>query len=365
MQKQQWNGRKRKQLPFGLSKRAALTLAVCVVLIVIGVIGLIVRAAVKQASEKTDEEMRALYYQSTPIPTLTQAPTASPTPEPTPQPTQAPAGTGTSATTSPPMGVPRLNPVFYPNNPERSVSKRFVSLRLQNSDIIGWLSIGNMVDEAVVQRDNSFYMDHNVKGQQDVNGAIFLDAFISLDTRPYALILYGHNMRTGARFGSLQNFDNISFYRKYPFIDFTSIYEEGSYVIFSVGSVSTNENDPNFLDFFGLASNRKDKRRQAFETIQAVSAFTETIDVVIDDQILLLVTCEDKKTAESWQRGESGTGKTEQSRKRWLKTPQNVRERNSANPHRRDGIFVVLADGGGFFQGMTAKNCAAEKLSVF
>ena len=116
-------------------------------------------------------------------------------------------------------------------------------------------------------------------------------------------------------------FDNISFYRKYPFIDFTSIYEEGSYVIFSVGSVSTDENDPNFLDFFGLASNRKDKRRQAIETIQAVSAFTETIDVVIDDQILLLVTCE--------------------------------------------GIFVVLADGGGFFRGMTAENCAAEKLSVF
>ena len=90
-------------------------------------------------------------------------------------------------------------------------------------------------------------------------------------------------------------FDNISFYRKYPFIDFTSIYEEGSYVIFSVGSVSTDENDPNFLDFFGLASNRKDKRRQAIETIQAVSAFTETIDVVIDDQILLLVTCEDQE----------------------------------------------------------------------
>ena len=295
MQKQQWNGRKRNRLPFGLSKRAALMLAVCVVLILIGVIGLIVRATKKQASEKADEEMRALYYQNTPIPTLTQAPTASPTPEPTPQPTRAPAGAEDSASASPPTGMPRLNPVIYPDNPSRTVSERFAGLRKQNSDIIGWLSIGSMVDEAVVQQDNSFYMDHNVKGQQDVNGAIFLDAFISLDTRPYALILYGHNMRTGARFGSLRNFDNISFYRKYPFIDFTSIYEEGSYIIFSVGSVSTEENDPNFLDFFGLTSNRKDKRLQAIETLQEVSAFTETIDVVIDDQILLLVTCEDQE----------------------------------------------------------------------
>ena len=127
-----------------------------------------------------------------------------------------------------------------------------------------------MVDEAVVQRDNSFYMDHNVKGQQDVNGAIFLDAFISLDTRPYALILYGHNMRTGARFGSLRNFDNISFYRKYPFIDFSSIYEEGSYIIFSVGSVSTEENDPNFLDFFGLTY---PQGTVTIETVDKLKAF--------------------------------------------------------------------------------------------
>lgn len=298
MLKQQWNGRKKNRLPFGLSVRTALILAVCAVLILIGVIGLIVRAAEKQASEKADEEMRALYYQNTPIPTVTQAPTASPTPEPTPQPTKTPAqahGSGSSLATSQPTGVPRLNSVIYPDNPSRTISERFAALRQQNSDIIGWLSIGSMVDEAVVQRDNAFYMDHNVKGQQDVNGAIFLDAFISLDTRPYTLILYGHNMRTGARFGSLRNFDNISFYRKYPFIDFTSIYEEGSYIIFSVGSVSTEENDPNFLDFFGLTSNRKDKRLQAIKTLQAVSEFTETIDVRLDDQILLLVTCEDQE----------------------------------------------------------------------
>ena len=298
MQKQQWNGRKKKQFAFELNKHTLLILAVCVVLILSGVTGLIIQFTENKESEKTDEEMRALYYQNTTIPTVTQAPTASPTPEPTPQPTAAPAaakGGGASFATSPPTSVPRLKSVAYPNNPNWNVSERFIGLRQQNSDIIGWLSIGSMVDEAVVQRDNSFYMDHNVKGQPDVNGAIFLDSFISLKTRPYALILYGHNMKTGARFGNLRNFDNISFYRKYPFIDFSSIYEEGSYIIFSVGSVSTEKKDPNFLNFFDLASNRRNKRQQAIETLQDVSIFTESVDVRIDDQILLLVTCEKKE----------------------------------------------------------------------
>ena len=99
-------------------------------------------------------------------------------------------------------------------------------------------------------------------------------------------------MRTGARFGNLRNFDNVGFYRKYPFIDFASLYEEGSYVIFSVGTVSTEEKDPHYLDFFGLTSRRKDERQRAIETLQAISIFTCTVDVQLEDQILLLVTCE-------------------------------------------------------------------------
>ena len=151
-----------------------------------------------------------------------------------------------------------------------------------------------MVDEAVVQRDNEFYMDHNVKKRPDVSGAIFLDQMVSLETRPYALILYGHNMKTGARFGSLRNFENPGFYRKYPFITFDTLYEKGRYVIFSVGVVSMEESDPNYLDLFGLNSRRVDERQRAIEVLQSVSIHSQAVDVALDDQILLLVTCVEK-----------------------------------------------------------------------
>ena len=147
-----------------------------------------------------------------------------------------------------------------------------------------------------------------------MSGTIFLDAIVSLETRPYALILYGHNMKTGARFGSLRNFENRSFYQKYPFISFDTLYEEGTYVIFSVGTVGVEESNPRFLDFFALNSRRLDERQQAIDTLQAVSVYRSTIDVRTDDQILLLVTCvekDDERRIVAARRIRDGEGRNE------------------------------------------------------
>lgn len=289
-------------------------LAVSVSLILVGLIMLISSAVQRQASEEADEEMRAIYHAKEETAALTPVPGAAPTAEPaiqyTEKPTEAPAPVlpaetvvsempaeaavseipaETAAPT--PSPVPRLEEQGYPQNPGRRISARFRPLREKNKDVIGWLQIGKIVDEAVVQRDNEYYMDHNVKEQEDASGTLFLDAIVSLETRPYVLILYGHNMRNGSRFGSLRNYENQSFYHRNPFVTFDTMYEEGTYVVFSVGTVSTEESDPHYLDFYALNSRRIDERRQSIETLQAVSIYSNTVDIAIDDQVLLLVTC--------------------------------------------------------------------------
>ena len=299
MNGQQWTGRGKKEPEHGLNRRTIILLIVSGLLVLFGLVRLISSAVQQKTSEKTDEEMRALYHTEETIPTPTPAPSGKPEEEPSPQVTEEPTVALASATPedteSPSQSpVPRLEEQGYPGNPGRNISARFQTLRKENRDIIGWLTIGSMVDEAVVQRDNEYYMNHNIKKQQDVSGAIFLDAIVSLDTRPYALILYGHNMKTGARFGSLRNFENESFYHKYPFISFDTLYEEGSYVVFSVGVVSTEQSDPHYLDFFALNSRRIDERCQALETLQTVSVYSNTVDLAPDDQILILVTCVEK-----------------------------------------------------------------------
>ena len=45
-----------------------------------------------------------------------------------------------------------------------------------NSDIVGWVNIGNgLLSTPVMQRDNEYYLTHNFYGEEDNHGQVFLD----------------------------------------------------------------------------------------------------------------------------------------------------------------------------------------------
>ena len=244
------------------------------------------------SSRRTAQDLRELYYAdptSEPI-SVTAAPSLIPAPTPEETPAATPAVTAVP-TQSP---IPRLPSMSYPSNPKLTVSSRFKALRKESKYIVGWLSIHRMLDEAVMQRDNVYYLDHDAMGNSNANGALFLDSGISLKTRPYAYIIYGHNMKSGAMFGSLRNYENSTFYHNDPFITFDTMYETGRYVIFAVGCVSTEEWGRNYVDFYALRSANIHERQAAIDALIAASVHTCPIEVQADDQLLVLVTCVEK-----------------------------------------------------------------------
>ena len=188
----------------------------------------------------------------------------------------------------------RLSPVKYPNNYYANVRSRFQKLRRQNADIVGWITIEDLLDEAVVQRDNEYYLRRDYRGYHNSNGAIFLEEHCNLKTRPYTLILYGHNMKTGAMFGGLRNYENIVYYKNNPFITFDTAYEDGRYVIVGVARVSTVASDWDYVDFSALNSLVISQRSSALQKLMSRSIFNTPIEVQVSDQLLLLITCTEK-----------------------------------------------------------------------
>ena len=166
-------------------------------------------------------------------------------------------------------------------------------LQAINPDVCGWLTIDEMIDEAVVQRDNAYYLNRDYRGYHNVNGAIFLEETCDLSTRPYTLMLYGHNMKTGAMFGSLRNYENMTYYRNNPFITFDTAYEDGRYVIFAVSTVSLDRLDDRYVDFAKLNADWIDQRSEALDALMSCSLYRTAPDVTPQDQLLLLITCVD------------------------------------------------------------------------
>lgn len=238
-------------------------------------------------SREAGDQLRQIYYAETEISTAAPEMTVSPSPTSAPTPT---AEMDAAATSTP---LARLKTVYYPSNHYAIASTRFQKLQKQNGDIVGWLTMDGQLDEAVVQRDNSYYLTRDYRGYHNVNGALFLDESISLSTRPYTLIVYGHNMKTGAMFGNLRHYEKISFYQEHPFITFDTMFEEGRYVIFSMARLSLNIQDSNYISIGGLNSLTVADRQTAIDTLIDQSVFSTDLDVQPEDQLLLLITCID------------------------------------------------------------------------
>lgn len=235
--------------------------------------------ASRKVSRDLQQENRQV--QITPVPTEElNTPSPLPAAEKTPSPTALPA-------------EKRMLPdVKYPLNSFAQVRERFRKLQQTNKDIVGWLSIQGVVDEAVVQRDNQYYLRRDYKGYHNQNGAIFMDEKCQLKTRPYTIILYGHNMKNGAMLGFVNHYERLRYYQYHPFVTFDSAYEDGEYVIFSVASISTREYDADYLDLGKLQVKTVAWRQEAIDELRRRSLYnTSRIPVSPEDQILLLVTC--------------------------------------------------------------------------
>ncbi|MBR1408300.1 MAG: sortase [Clostridia bacterium] len=307
LRKQPKRRKRRKRRRQSIRWERVLVIGMALALLLFGLLQLIGYGLDLLAARRSTQELRELYQSApTDVPEepeetpemlfpFDDAPTAVPMaemPEETPTPAAAPEADLDLPTPSPTKTpIPRLPGTGYPGNPNRKISSRFKTLRKENKDIMGWLNIHRMLDEPVVQRDNVFYLDHDALREENANGALFLDSGISLKNRPYTYVIYGHNMKTGAMFGCLRNYENIDFYRNYPFITFDTMYESGRYVVFAVGNIATEEQYRDYLDLYALRSTSIPERKAGIDTLIATSMHTCTVDVQPDDQLLVLVTC--------------------------------------------------------------------------
>ena len=256
-------------------------------LVVWGASGLIRYFSDLSASRQTAAELRSIYDQPVPV---TEAPAAELTAVPVP-PTAVPAAeVPVPAETPVPADYGLLPAVPYPYNSSLRISDRFTDLRRKGKYITGWLRMDS-VDEPVVLKDNSYFLTRDATGKKNVNGAIFMDSGTRLETRPYTVILYGHNMKSGSMFGRLRKYRDGDYLRKNRFITFDTMYEDGRYAVFAAAEINVVPGTSGYFDIWSLDDNTRAGREAAFRKLESRAISGVSVDVQPEDQILLLVTC--------------------------------------------------------------------------
>jgi len=175
------------------------------------------------------------------------------------------------------------------------VLHKYEDLYNQNKSLIGWVKIADtVIDYPVMQTvNNEYYLDHNFNQEYDKNGSIFLDASCSIYPRSTNLIIYGHHMKSGKMFGSLQKYQNESYYEEHKYIEFDTIYEQGTYeVMFVFRDKVYSQEDVNFKYYEFIDANSEEEFYSYMDEMAAASYYDTGVIPQYGDRLLTLSTCD-------------------------------------------------------------------------
>lgn len=161
----------------------------------------------------------------------------------------------------------------------------------QNSDLVGMLAYDNLSLYVCQADDNSYYASHRFDGSEDPAGMIYMDYRCSIWPQSDNLILYGHNMRDGSRFGKLNRFANQKFIDEDPFVRFATLYEMADYRPVSVFYTQTNPEGDDYFDFARIEFDDQMEFESYIQEISSRSVVSLNAEADYGEQLLTLVTC--------------------------------------------------------------------------
>lgn len=168
-----------------------------------------------------------------------------------------------------------------------------------NEDMIGWLTIPGMaIDFPVVYLpdDNEYYLTHNFEKEEDKNGAIFLDKRCNPEGSVNYLI-HGHNMKSGAMFGTLDQYEEEDFGKKHGTIIFSSLYEKREFEVMAVLLSSVyDENTTDFPYYDYISIDNEDAFNEYTGGAMERSLYDTGVHAEWGDTLITLSTCDYWKT---------------------------------------------------------------------
>jgi len=173
------------------------------------------------------------------------------------------------------------------------IMSRFVEYYEKNEDMIGWIRVPNTaINYPVVYcSDNAYYLSHDFLKEPSKAGVPFLDMGADILKKNQSLSLYGHYLTSGKMFTSLHKYKSLAYYQEFPLFEFSTIYEDGFYKIFSVFYMAGNRTDKLFY-YYPVSNFGSDEAfMKHVDEIRTRSIFNTTVDVIPGDRLLLMTCC--------------------------------------------------------------------------
>lgn len=182
-----------------------------------------------------------------------------------------------------------------PEETKPNMLEGFVELYEKNPDLAGWIRIANTVIDYPVMftpEDAEKYIYKNFEGEYDDNGLLFVDGNCSMEPESDNLIIYGHNMRSGAMFASLLYYASKSYWQAHPIIEFSTLYETRKYeIVAAFYDRVYNKSDTCFKFYQFVNVDSKEAFQEGMSYFKEKACYETGVTAEYGDSLITLVTC--------------------------------------------------------------------------
>lgn len=140
--------------------------------------------------------------------------------------------------------------------------------------------------------DETKYLYLNYDGTKNQNGSLLLDTDSSLSPITTNLIIHGHNMKSGAMFGTLMNYKDQTYYEQHKeMLLFTADGERKYEVIAAFRSKVYYSTDKVFKYYKFFQANTEDEFNNFYNNIKKMSLYDTGVTAEFGDRFITLSTC--------------------------------------------------------------------------
>jgi sortase B len=166
---------------------------------------------------------------------------------------------------------------------------------LANEDMAAWLKIEDTVIDYPVMwtpREETYYLYRNFEGADDKNGCLILDTDSSLNPLTTNLIIHGHNMRSGAMFGNLTDYEDPDYCKAHSRITLYTEECERQYEVLAVfRSQVYRKTDQVFKYYKFFQADTQEEFDEFYQNIKALSLYDTGVTAEFGDHFITLSTC--------------------------------------------------------------------------
>ncbi len=210
------------------------------------------------------------------------------TPEPAPTPEAAAPPTAVPSATEEPAATPAATEIPAVANP-------YAESYLANEDMAGWLQIpGTVIDYPIMwtPEDENYYLYRDFNKKDNSNGCLILDTDSSLDPLTTNLIIHGHNMKSGAMFGDLTEYEDKDYYEEHKQIILHTKECQRNYEVIAVFRSQVFKKTDNVFKFYKFfQADTEEEFNDFYNNIKELSLYDTGVTAEFGDNFITLSTC--------------------------------------------------------------------------